>query len=323
MTLKSRAFLIFGGILVFAILGPAAILLARGYSFDLATGRIVRTGVLVVKTEPRGAKVSLNGTALKPLTPLTKRFLRPGEYRVEIQKDGFRPWQKRVVVSEERVTALPAGELGKISLFLSSEAPQIVATTTLDVLDQSLFAEPESSQNPEYLLDPQSGKLLRKNPGSKQPDAVLEGLPKFSKSQIIATPANELFLLLDDDLYHVMETLEKISSEVAYARTNPDLPGLIYGNSHEVWLYLSEEQTSELVTRSSLSLGRAQFNNKTGYVFVAEEKQIKAIEFDRSGQPNIYVLAETQNPLPKFAVNAEGTELLYLDGQSLYRLKIR
>src|SRR3989338_987146 len=117
MTLRRRIMLIISGIAVFTALGPLIVLMAHGYRYDFDDGNLVVTGTLVIKTEPRGATVELNDTKLND-TPVTKRFLTPDKYEVEITKNGYRTWRKRVNIYERQVTFLPS-QNEKISLLLS------------------------------------------------------------------------------------------------------------------------------------------------------------------------------------------------------------
>lgn len=431
MTIKSRAALLAGGILAFLIIAPAAILLARGYYFDFATRRLIKTGVLVVKTDPKNASVFLNGKKLADSTPLTKRFLAPGEYVLEIKKQSYRLWKKQVSLREQTITLLPPSGPEKIPLWLETPETQILSTTTKDFFTsgdqffslrpQGIFSAnlntpaeinlaststadfasatlvPTDSRNypKEYgflfseggsyrfatgqttidlpgninslEFDPRNNALFGLDPnqqlvrfdkngkseilrGSVQsfnaqnglyyistapapqllqilqsgPDQlILKSLPPVNQSRIIVSPDKQIFLLLDDKLYQVGENLQKINERVQYAYWNENFHGLVYGNEHEVWLYPVERQESEFVTRSSQILGPGIYNVKTGYVFVAQGRELKAIEFDPLGQPNVYTLAETKNPYPKFAVNEEGTQLIYLDGGLLVSLRIR
>ena len=106
MSIRRRIVLILSGIILFIVIGPALILVARGFRYDFDSGLLVRTGILTIKTEPRGARATLDGKELNP-TPLVKRFLDPGEYTLEIFKEGYYPWKKRVAIFEHQVTYIP------------------------------------------------------------------------------------------------------------------------------------------------------------------------------------------------------------------------
>ena len=58
------------------------------------------TGVLFVTSEPINGKVEINGTGLSGLTPLLLTGLESGSYLVTVTKEGFRPAEMRIEVSD-------------------------------------------------------------------------------------------------------------------------------------------------------------------------------------------------------------------------------
>jgi hypothetical protein len=359
MTFKSRVTLLVSGAVIFFILAPAAIFFARGFRYDFSQRRVVKTGTLVIKTDPRGAQVTLSNQKLSGSTPLTKRFLVPGEYSVEITKPGYYPWQKKIAIYSQEVFYLPQAPVPKIPLFLETTQAAVIATSTQDFFlqkdsvyylsGQMIYRSDIQGKNPtlaatttsisldsqvlhlannnetgkNYWIDSKTRMLGFTNSAGEKTNLLSAPLPEFKQSKIILSSDKQVFLLLDNDLYQVKETLKKIASGVAYASWNNELPGLVYGNSHEIWLYNPEKEQKILVTRSLKTLGEAQYNGKTGYLFVVEDQKLKGIEFDSLGQPNIYTLFETKTSNPKFALDSDGTYLLILDGPDLISLKIR
>jgi len=89
-------------ILVVGVLGIFVSLYARGYRFNLKSFRFAPNGLLVVKSDPSGAQVFINGE-LKTATDTTIS-LSPGVYDVEFRKDGFFAWRKRLQIDKEVVT---------------------------------------------------------------------------------------------------------------------------------------------------------------------------------------------------------------------------
>lgn len=79
---------------------------ARGYRFDFEEFRFAPNGILIVKSNPDGAQLFINGE-LETATNATVR-LSPGTYDVSVRKDGFMPWEKRLVVEKEVVTEAEA-----------------------------------------------------------------------------------------------------------------------------------------------------------------------------------------------------------------------
>jgi len=79
---------------------------ARGYRFDFKKFSFVPTGLLVATSVPDGAQLLVNGE-LKTATNTTIN-LAPGNYDIEIRKDGFRSWEKRLTITAEIVTKTDA-----------------------------------------------------------------------------------------------------------------------------------------------------------------------------------------------------------------------
>lgn len=79
-----------------------AIKFAKGYRPDFKSKEIKGTGLLVVNSLPQGAQVFLN-SKLTTATDDTLNLL-PGEYLIEIKKDGYIPWQKKLTIEAEVVT---------------------------------------------------------------------------------------------------------------------------------------------------------------------------------------------------------------------------
>ena len=83
------------------------VLFARGYKFDFSNGSLEKTGMILVKSRPDGAKVFLDGE-LVTATNNPIQGLKRGKYNLKIIKDGYFEWEKRVGVQEELVTEVDA-----------------------------------------------------------------------------------------------------------------------------------------------------------------------------------------------------------------------
>ena len=88
---------------VFFVLAPLLVVYVTGEVYDTATHRFVKTGILSVATDPRGASLYLNGK-LAGTTPVKIHFLTPGDYDVKISKAGYFDWTKRLSIRPQFTT---------------------------------------------------------------------------------------------------------------------------------------------------------------------------------------------------------------------------
>lgn len=100
---KNRLLLFLTSLIIVPTISYFVILFARGYRFQPQTPNIVApTGLLAANSYPDGAQIFINNQ-LKSATNTTIS-LSPGEYEVEIKKDGFAPWKKQLRIQAEIVT---------------------------------------------------------------------------------------------------------------------------------------------------------------------------------------------------------------------------
>jgi hypothetical protein len=117
----SKARLIIFLLTLIIVLGLAAILsfYARGYRLNSGDFTIKPHGLLVIKSNPDGAQVYINGE-LNTATNATVSLL-PGDYEVSVKKEGYIEWKKLLNIQKEIVTEASA------QLFKS--APSLSAIT--------------------------------------------------------------------------------------------------------------------------------------------------------------------------------------------------
>ena len=99
---KIRSLIFLLTLILVGTVGTFIFYYARGYRFDIDSFRFIPNGLLVVKSNPDGAQVYIDGE-LKTATN-TNLFISPGTYDVSIRKEGYLPWYKRLTVKKEIVT---------------------------------------------------------------------------------------------------------------------------------------------------------------------------------------------------------------------------
>ncbi len=116
MTLRTRRILYVSFIILFFVITPLLCLYAAGYKIDFEQKTIQKTGMLVLDSNPRGARIYINN---KPqyyffkkyysyftnkdnyvyiVTPAKIKNLLPGEYKVKLKLNGYWPWEKKLKI---------------------------------------------------------------------------------------------------------------------------------------------------------------------------------------------------------------------------------
>lgn len=99
---KIRVILLAVTIIIVGFAGMFVSYYARGYRLNFKTLKFQPNGIFVVKSEPDGASIYINGD-LKTATNASLS-LAPGTYDIEIKKEGFFNWYKRMQIDKEVVT---------------------------------------------------------------------------------------------------------------------------------------------------------------------------------------------------------------------------
>lgn len=110
-------------ILLFLTVLFTVISYARGYRLDLKTKSLTSTGILATSSSPKAAKVYINDV-LKGVTDLNLT-LSPGEYKVEMKKEGYSDWTKTIKLKGEIVISLTS--------LLFSKNPSLSPVTSLGI----------------------------------------------------------------------------------------------------------------------------------------------------------------------------------------------
>ena len=122
MTKRTRTGLFLLSVLAFLVFAPSLVLYSQGYRLDLRNKKLTKTGGLYLKVLPKNSEIYLDGQFKKKGdflfgSALIDNLL-PRDYLVEVKKEGYVPWQKRLMVNPAGVTEAKNVILfpGKISL---------------------------------------------------------------------------------------------------------------------------------------------------------------------------------------------------------------
>jgi len=142
---KVRVLMFVLTILVVGTLAYLTGLYARGFRWDFKRKTLTEGGLLVAKSVPDGAFIVVNGAVLGATNDNIS--LPPGEYDVQIKREGFTTWNKKVRIEKEIVTEIEAylfkkaSNLTPITIF-GATSPKI----SLD-LSKLIYAVPGTTEN--------------------------------------------------------------------------------------------------------------------------------------------------------------------------------
>lgn len=77
----------------------------RGYSYDFRLHTLVANGLLILDSQPGGARLLVDGKLTRRTTPY-RSTMRVGSYDLELAKDGYRTWKKHVEIVASEVENL-------------------------------------------------------------------------------------------------------------------------------------------------------------------------------------------------------------------------
>ncbi len=200
------------------ILGSiVAIRFAQGY---FRHGIQQGTGLLAANSFPQGAEVYVDGKLVSATDNTI--YLDPGSYQVEIRRDGYTPWQKKLLLENELVTQTNAQ--------LFKQAPGLTPLTFIDVKNISTSPDGEkilfytasassATKDGLYLLD-MNNNVLRSQRDARQISDEAAGIDlntaNFTwspdNSQVILS-SNGHELLLDVSKKNTLATMKDIGFE--------------------------------------------------------------------------------------------------------------
>lgn len=195
MRKKTRRIIFWLLVFLFAAATPAIIGYSIGYRFDWETKKIVATGSLFIKAKPSQARIFLNEKLKKETSMIWNSALisnlKPKNYDIRVEKDGFWPWRKNLSVKPELVT-----EARNILLFPKEPAMEKI----LDDRIIRLWPSPDNSKIIYFAENggsPESLSLDLKIYDLKTETAIAVSQTDLCPLASIKTPENKSILAAD------------------------------------------------------------------------------------------------------------------------------
>lgn len=193
------------GLLTLLVVGTLSYFIsfyARGYRLDVSTLKFVPNGLLVLNSNPEAAQVFINGE-LKTATNATLS-ISPGTYDIEVRKEAYLPWKKRVVVEKEVVTQVSAHLFRSVPSFSAitfSGALNPVATQNSTKIAYTVPPEPTLGNDEKsglWIMEVVNLPLgFNREPRRITDGDLTEATYMFSpdSNQILLTVRNSIFIL--------------------------------------------------------------------------------------------------------------------------------
>lgn len=199
---KVRVLVALTTLIVVGVVGIFASFYARGYRLNLkalfsqGVVRFEPNGILVIKSEPDGASVFINGE-LKTATNASIS-VPPGTYDVEVKKDGFFSWKKRLTIEKEIVTS------ANVSLFRS--APSLSPITFYGALNPAMSED--------------ATKIAFTIPYNKELDSTKPGLWTMDVFSLPLGFSNDPKRITDGDLTNAAYTFSPDGRQILLTTSN-------------------------------------------------------------------------------------------------------
>ncbi len=88
-------------VVLFIIISSLSLVWAKGYTVDIADGSIYKRGVILLRSNPDNAVITVNGE-ITPSRTTARLKLRAGTYDIKVSKDGYRDWEQQITVEAGR-----------------------------------------------------------------------------------------------------------------------------------------------------------------------------------------------------------------------------
>jgi len=84
---------------IYVAICPIVILYSFGFVLDSKKKEMVQIGLVQLKTIPEGATVHVKDREFADKTPVLIRNFVPGDYKIRLHLEGYKPWERKVTVS--------------------------------------------------------------------------------------------------------------------------------------------------------------------------------------------------------------------------------
>jgi hypothetical protein len=266
MKSRTRYGLIIFGFIVFLILAPILVLYISGRKVDLNNRDTDQTGILDAKSNPGGATVTLDGKN-ESTTPAIVRFLNQGEYLVNIHKDGFYDWKKRLPIEQSKVTYAQVG-VDEVQLIKQSTPVTLVpeGVTNFVLLNDELWYATQNSIV-RTSLSPSAKKVIIPTPDPKKSItlSVLRDKKHIYLGNGYILNTNDNSIVQDPEIYSLFDSADNVAVT----------PNGIVISANGSALKAFDPSTKIVTSLGPKMVGAVTMIDNTGYFLEVEYKESK------------------------------------------------
>ncbi|MBX4211263.1 MAG: hypothetical protein KW806_00470 [Candidatus Yanofskybacteria bacterium] len=289
MTRRTRRILFAFAVIIFLGISYIAVVYAQGYKYSFTGHKFFRTGAISLRANA-DAKVFLDDKLVGSTSFLNNAFgvgsLLPGQYTIRLQRDGYTPWAKSVIVTEGYLVDFP-----KVIILPTNEDDMAKVTDEAKLLFAQL-ASAQATPIPSAVVVA-SPKTTPKTTPRTTPTVS----PSPSASPTPTIPANQLFFVENQILYQVNnQTAIKVADNVLGFAVSENRQEVAWWNTKNeirvMWLSDSDYQPfhkkgdSEVVTRFVTPIKRIAWFRGNDHLIV-DANGFRIIEVDTRGGLNI------------------------------------
>lgn len=180
---------------------------AQGYTLDRQSGRLEKTGMILVKSQPDGAKIFVDDK-LVSATNATLAALKPGRHRVRLEKEGYAAWRKDLPVQTDLVTEVNAVLIPLTPKLLPLTVNGIHAPTLAHDGQRLAFFSPQNATPGLWFLNLNERHLF--NLTRPVPKMLLADTPNtgYSRGTSLAWSPDdsEILLTMNKQGYYLLDT---------------------------------------------------------------------------------------------------------------------
>lgn len=234
-----------------------------GYRFDWRQGRLIQLGSISIDVLPENSIVFLNAEQLPKTTPAIFNSIRPGEYTLRIEHEGYAPLEFPITVQSKSATVVNRTFLPPLSE--PAAIPQPELTKKIVTSDQLKAVQTN--------LDWPIWNISGSNPVS-----------------VVSGPQRSLYTVFEDETTEIEENVSDID-------TNPELHQLVYSTTGTAWMVYTNFKPFKtfILSRQSIPFTDVLLVPNMQAVILTDKQKIQLIEIGPQESVTIFQLASGNN----------------------------